>query len=122
MTTSVHPAGILAGIGQAGGLQDRQRVHVGPQANRTLPIPVSQHPDDTGLADAAMHLDSPLLQLLRDKLGGAVLLQPQFRMGMDIAANGGQLILIEAGPIEHGWVIHGLGHQQVLGLWVKPGA
>ena len=40
-----------AGVGQAGGLLDRQRVHVGAQHDRRA-VAVGQQPDDAGAADA----------------------------------------------------------------------
>ena len=73
------------------------------------PLPLRSTPTTPGLADAAMHLDPPFRQLARHQVGGAVLLQAQFRMGMDIAANGGQFVLVKAGAIERG-----LGHE---GSW-----
>ncbi len=61
-----------------------------------------------------MDLDAPFLQLLRDEIRGAVFFQPEFGMGMDVAADGGQFVLVEAGTVERG-----LGHRWVLGQWFK---
>ena len=65
VTAGVHPAGVLAGVWQSGGLKDRQRVHVRTQAHGFLAVAVAQHADDAGLADAAMHLDPPFRQFFR---------------------------------------------------------
>ena len=123
MTAGVHPAGVLAGVRQVGGLQDRQRVHVGAQAHRGFAIAVAQHADHAGLADAAMHLDAPFLQLVGHQLRRAVFLQAKLRMGVDIAADGDKLVLIEPRAIDRrlgaailsdsGWSKHGFGHRQV---------
>ena len=59
-----------------------------------------------------MHLDPPFLQLPRNKLRGAILLQAQFGMSVDIAANGGEFVLVETGPIECGLSLRGLGHRR----------
>jgi hypothetical protein len=45
----------LAGIGQAGRLLDRQRIHVGAQHDGR-PCTVAQEPDDTGLPDCRRHV------------------------------------------------------------------
>ena len=105
MAAGMHAAGVLAGVRQAGRLQDRQRVHIGAQSDRGLAVAVAQHANDAGLADAAMHLDAPFLQLARDEIRGAVFLQPEFGMGVDVSANSRQLRLEGAGAIERG-----LGH------------
>ena len=102
VAAGVHAAGDLAGVRQAGGFLHRQRVHVGAQADRGLAVAVAQHADDAGLADAAMHLDAPLLQFARDQVGGAEFLQPEFGMGMDVAADLGKFVLVEAGVVELG--------------------
>ncbi len=96
------PTGVLTGVRQVGRLQDRQRVHVGAQADRALAVAVAEHADHAGLADAAMHLDAPFLQLLGDQFGGAVLFQAELRVGVDVAADGGQFRLVAAGTVERG--------------------
>ena len=91
MAAGMHHARVRRLRRAAGGLQDRQRVHVGAQADRGLAVAVTQHADHAGIADAPMHLDAPFLQLLRDDVGGAMLLQAEFGMGMDVLADVGQL-------------------------------
>jgi hypothetical protein len=87
-------------VRQVGRLQDRQGIHVGAQADRVLAIAVAQDANDTGLSDAAMHLDAPLFKFLGDEVGGAVLLEPQFRVRVDVTANFGKFVLILAGTVE----------------------
>ncbi len=48
-------------------------------------MPARRLPDDTGAADAAMHLVPELGELLRDEIGGPPLLEPEFRVSMDVA-------------------------------------
>ena len=80
-------------------------------ARRPIDLPpdaAPQHADHAGLADAAMHLDAPLGELGRDDLGRAVLLQPDLRVGMQVAADGGQLIVEAADRLDGR---HGLSHR-----------
>ena len=47
-----------------------------------------------------MHFDAPFLELLRHEFGGAEFFQAEFRMGVDVAANGGKFVLVETGAFE----------------------
>src|SRR5579862_1353458 len=49
-----------------------------------------------------MHLDAPLLELLRDEVGRPELLQSQFGMGVDVVTDRGQFFLIRPGAVEGG--------------------
>ena len=100
MAAGMHQAGVLAGVRQVGRLLDRQGVHVGAQADGGLAVAVAQHADHAGLADAAMHLDAPFLQLLGHQVGRAVFLHADFRMGVDVAPYGGEFRLIGTGKVE----------------------
>jgi hypothetical protein len=44
--------------------------------------------DHAGLAQAAVDGDAPIGQRLGDHVGGAVLLEAQFRVGVDVASDG----------------------------------
>ena len=54
------------------GLDDRQAVHIGPQPDRARRVADPQPADEPGLADAAMHLDAELVELVGDEVGGAL--------------------------------------------------
>ena len=76
-----------------GVLLHRQGIHIGAKADAAaIALSAIHHADDAGPADAAMHLDAPTLQLLGDEIGGTLLLEADFRMRMNIAPNGGQLV------------------------------
>ena len=75
-------------------LVDRQRVHVGAQADRPLAGAGAQHPDHAGLADAAVGLDAEGLETVGHQRGGAVLLEGKLRVGVDVTADGGGLRVI----------------------------
>src|SRR3546814_3855931 len=49
------------------------------------------HPDDAGTAEAAMHLDAPFRQLGRHHVAGALLLEAEFGMGVQVAPPFGHL-------------------------------
>ena len=100
MAAGMHLALIATAIREVVGLDDRQRIHVGAQTDRGLAIAGAQHANHAGRADAAMHLDTPLLQLARDEVGGAMLLQPKFRIGMDVLAYRGEFAVIAANLVD----------------------
>jgi hypothetical protein len=54
--------------------------------------PIAQHADQAGLAQAPMDLDAPLLQAPGDQVRGTGLLERQFRVGVDVAADGRQTL------------------------------
>ncbi len=74
-------------------LVHRQRVHVGAQADRAAAVlrrSPRNHGDDPGLADVAVMLDAERGELARDDLDGAVLLEAQLGMRVQVAPQGGQ--------------------------------
>ena len=100
MAAGMHLALVSAAIREVVGLDDRQRVHVGAQTDRGLAVARAQHANHAGRADAAMHLDAPFLQLARDEVGGAMLFQPEFRIGMDVLADRGEFAVIAADLVD----------------------
>ena len=88
MTGTSLPSGSVAvaraGVGQAGGLPDRQRVHVGAQHDRGA-IAVGQQPDHAGAADALGDLVAGGLEALCRLAGGAVLLHRELGVRVDVA-------------------------------------
>jgi hypothetical protein len=79
--------------GEIGAFLHRQGIHIGAKADATaIILSALHHADDAGPANSAVHLDAPSFQLLRYELGGAFLLEADFRMRMNIAPNGGQLV------------------------------
>ena len=71
----------------------RQRVHVGAQADharRMLDWPQRDDADDAGLRNAAMDLDAVFRQFGRNDVGRARLVERQFGVGVDVAADRGE--------------------------------
>ena len=97
MPAGMHHARRGAAIRQVVRLHDGQRVHVRPQADARLAVAGPQHADHAGLADAAMHLDPPGLQLRRHQLRRAMLLQPQLRMGMQVLPERREFVMVACG-------------------------
>ncbi len=92
VAAGVHPAGVPGGIGQPGRLLDRQRVHVRPDADRAAAGAAAKRADDAGAGDAAGDLDPPRRELRGHDAAGPVLLKPEFRMGVQVAAPLRQII------------------------------
>ena len=89
MAAGVHLAGVRAGMGEVVVLGHRQRVDVGAQADGPAGVAVLDDADHAGLAQAAVDRDAPVGQRLGDDIGGALFLKAQFRVGMDVASDGG---------------------------------
>ena len=71
-------------------------------ARRPMVRPSLQHADDTGLADAPVYLKTPLLQQAGDDAGRALLLEADFRVGVEVMAQGRQLLGITGDFLDDG--------------------
>ena len=94
MAAGVHHAGCFGGEGEVRLLMYRQRVHVGAEADGlawTVPL---DDADDAGFPDAGMSLDPPIAQFFRNDAGGADLFETQFRVLMQVAADGCEFVVI----------------------------
>lgn len=106
MAAAVETAGDARGMGRAGGLVHRERVHVGAQADAAAGAGATDHADDSGPADAGMGLDPPGLQPVGDKGGGADFLKADLGMGVQVAAQRGQ---VRGAGDDFGDQVHGGG-------------
>ncbi|MNQ80524.1 hypothetical protein D3C85_955090 [compost metagenome] len=86
MAAGVHAPGVAAAVGQAGGFDDGQGIHVGAQAQGAVGAAVAQHADHTGAADAGMHLEAPFHQQACHQGGGALFFEAEFGVGVDVLA------------------------------------
>ena len=86
VAAGVHLAVVAAGVGQPGGLDDGQRVHVGADADALAAVAVAQPADDAGAAQAAVHLVAPGGQALGHQVAGGMLLEGQFGVLVDVVA------------------------------------
>ena len=87
----------LAGVGEAGLLDDGQGVEVGADQDGR-PRPVLEHADDAELADAGRHLRPGLPQLLGDPPRGLRLLEGELGVAVQMVVEGDQLVEMLAGP------------------------
>lgn len=86
VAAGVHAAFVVRAVRERVRLRDGQGIHIRPQADGTGLVALPQHAHDTGLAYATMHLDAERPQFLRHEVGGAPLLETEFRMRVDVAA------------------------------------
>ncbi len=90
VATGMHHARRLRAIGHIVLLLDRQRVHVGADADHRAAF--AQVADDARLADAGLRLDAKLGEGVGHQAGGALLLKAKFRMHVDVTAPGNDLV------------------------------
>ena len=102
VAAGVHLAEHLARPRLAAGLGDRQRVHVGAQADVAVGRAGAQRADHAGAAQAAMHLVAPALQSLGHQVGGGVLFVGELRIRVDLAPDGDHLVFMLADLVERG--------------------
>ena len=107
MAAGMHVARRVGSVGLAGRLGDRQRVHVGAQADgRPVAVPAADHADDAGAADAGHDLvAAEFPQLLVDEAGGLEHVEIELRdCDADVASPAGDLVLHFGGAVENGHV------------------
>jgi len=113
VTAGVHASRVLAGVVEAGALQDRQGVHVGADAQHLAAAAGAQGADHPGAAQAAMDLVAPAGEGGGHQVAGALFLVTQFGMAVDVAAQGDHVrqvagdmtgggVLIRSGGKAHG--------------------
>ena len=91
VTACVHLAIVDRSVGERIRLDDGQRVHVCAQAHRTRGVANAKRPDHPGLADTGVNVEAELTQFAGNKICRAVFLESEFRMRVDVAAQGRQL-------------------------------
>ena len=124
VAAGVHHVHFLAqvgalGLGREGQVHlflHRQRVHVGAQHHRTG-LAALEHGDHAGHGHAGLHLHAQRAQMVGHQLGGARFLVAQFRMLVDVAAPGDELVLDGLGALVdlRGQRRIGRGRQRPLG-------
>src|SRR5207237_1956986 len=90
-TAAVHLPRDLRRERQPRLLVDRQRVHVGADADRRPGLAAIDQRDDAGLANGLTKRNAELLEKARDCLGGLVLLERELRVFMQLATQRDQL-------------------------------
>ena len=99
VATGVHLARHSTGVGKGVALLHRQRVHVGAQPDGAAGRARLDATHHAGGTQAAVDGNAPVGQLLRNDVGGAQLLETQFRVGVDITAQGGDGVALPSDGI-----------------------
>jgi len=112
MAAGMHQAGVAAGEIETGAFLDGQRVHVAAYGEGRARTAADDLRDDTGAADAGAAGDAKARQFGRHHAGGADFLKGEFRMGVQVAADGNQRRLLGLGRRADGganivYVAHG---------------
>ncbi len=103
MSTAMEPAGILGRIGQVCPFFHGQGVHVCTQTDRaTFPQFPSKDADNASLADATMHLYPPVIEHLCNDAGRSHLLEADFRILVQIAADCSEIVAIAGDTVDQG--------------------
>ncbi len=99
VAAGVHAPAVAAAVAEPRGLDDRQRIHVRPQAEPPRAVALAEDADHAGAADPFVHFVAPAAQAFGDQRGGASLLEAQFGMGVDVLAQATQVVgdLLEPG-------------------------
>ncbi len=93
VAAAVEAAGSGRAPSQIGILFHRQRIHVGAQADAFSPGAFTlEHADHAGAAETAMHLDTPLRQLVGHDPGSADFLEADLGMRVQISADRGEFV------------------------------
>ena len=101
MAAGVHASGVSGNTIESRRFLDRERVHIGAEPNPTrIAATCAQNADDTGLSDAAVDLDTPGRETLGHDRGRAFLLESDFGMGVQVAADRDQLVLVAPDTVD----------------------
>ena len=87
VATGVHLALIARVMRKFVHLGQRQRVHVGTQADHACGGAGPQDTNNAGFGDAAMDLKPIALKFCSDQISRAIFVKGQFRMGVNVAAD-----------------------------------
>ena len=126
VAAGMHAARNAAGVREGVVLGHRQRIHVGAQADgavRASGCAAADRADHAGAPEPAVHLDAPALERSRDDVGGAHLLEAEFRMGVDVASDrddGGEIGGVHGGRDGGRDDGFGSGHLSVCVFWNHP--
>ena len=92
MPAGVHNARVFRGEGEAGFLLNRKCVDVGAKADGLARLTAVKDAENARFG-AGANFNAQLLQILFDERGGTLLAATEFRMGMNVAAEGNKLFL-----------------------------
>ncbi len=88
VAASVHLAVVLRAMLEAVELLNRQRIHVGAQADRAMSVAAFQYADHARFAQPAMGFDTPRLQAFRDQISRRRFFVTEFGVSVDRSSEG----------------------------------
>src|SRR5207248_1639576 len=94
VSAGVHPPIMARAMRELVFFVERQRIHVGAQTDRAVAGPRLESAHEARRRDAARDLDAEGFQALGNEIRGALLLEAEFRMGMEVPAPLRQLVLL----------------------------
>ncbi|MNT55809.1 hypothetical protein D3C72_1930750 [compost metagenome] len=106
VAAGMHAAGIDARVRQRRALMDRQRVHVGADADAARALATLQRPDHAGPAHATRDREAPRFQQAGNQAGSADLVKSKFGILVDVAPD----------RLEFGAAVQGVGQPAVAAL------
>ena len=102
MAAGVHGAVVGRAVGDVVPFEDRQRVHVGAERDGALARRAFQDAHHAGLREPAMHRNAEGLEFLGHDGCGALLLETQFRMSVDIAPPRRHIVVDRGNAVDDG--------------------
>ena len=94
VTATVHFARDPRTVGKLVFFGEWQGVHIGTQANGAAATAFLDHAHKPSFAQTAMHGDAPRLQFFSNQGAGAFFSKTQFGVGVDVAAQGLQMLAV----------------------------
>ena len=91
MAAGVHFPVVDARMAKRVEFRNGQSIHVGAQTHSPVAVSALDDSNNPGLSQAAMDGNAPFGQQLRDQVGGALFLEAELGMGMDVPPDGGEL-------------------------------
>ena len=102
VAAGMHDVGVGGGVGHAAGFQDRQRVHIGAQADGAVGLASADGSDDAVAADAGGEGDAEFGQTISHEGGGLMLVESEFGIRVQVSSPPRQ-------PVMQGFVHPGSG-------------
>ena len=86
VAAGVHLAVVHGAVIEFVPLVNQQRIHVGAQPERAPALSLAQYADDAGFTDFGVHLEPEIAQQACHLVGGALFLEGEFRVAVDVMA------------------------------------
>ncbi len=102
VAAAVHLARRPGGVSEAVLLGHGERVHVGAQPDAAAALALPQHTHNAGSGQPAMNLNANRGKTVRDEVGGGLLLESEFGVGVKMAAPPDHFVVPGGNAVEDG--------------------